>query len=148
MLTVRTMRESDIAEIVRIDCLAFGRPRPHYCEVLLLRSLRVTGLQISAVAELDGRVAGYLMASLYYGEYGIAEPAASVDAIGVDPDARRKRVGHALLQHLTQSAKAAGVTRLRTEVEWDDLDLLGFFAREDFAPAKRLCLELLIERTS
>ncbi len=146
-VTVRSMRESDLPEIVRIDCVAFGRPRPHYFEVLLLRSLKVTGLQISLVAEVEGRVVGYLVASLYYGEYGIAEPTASIDAIGVDPEVRRKRVGHALMRQFQSNVAAIGVTKLRTEVEWDDFDLLGFFAREGFAPAKRLCLEVQIDAT-
>ena len=146
-VSVRNMRESDLPEIVRIDCVAFGRPRPHYFEVLLLRSLKVTGLQISLVAEVEGRVVGYLVASLYYGEYGIAEPTASIDAIGVDPAVRRKRVGHALMRQFSSNVAAIGVTRLRTEVEWDDFDLLGFFAREGFAPAKRLCLEVEVDAT-
>lgn len=146
-VTVRTLRESDLPEIVKIDCLAFGRPRPHYFEVLLLRSLKVTGLQISLVAELEGRVVGYLVGSLYYGEYGIAEPTATIDAIGVEPEVRRKRVGHALMRQFRSNVAAVGVSRLRTEVEWDDFDLLGFFSREGFAPAKRLCLEVEIDAT-
>ncbi len=146
-VTVRTMRESDLPEIVKIDCLAFGRPRPHYFEVLLLRSLKVTGLQISLVAELEGRVVGYLVGSLYYGEYGIAEPTATIDAIGVEPEVRRKRVGHALMRQFQSNVAAVGVQKLRTEVEWDDFDLLGFFSREGFAPATRLCLEVEIDAT-
>ena len=146
-VSVRTMRESDLPEIVKIDCLAFGRPRPHFFEVLLLRSIKVTGLQISLVAEIEGRVVGYLVASLYYGEYGIAEPTASIDAIGVEPEVRRKRVGHALMRQFQSNVAAVGVSKLRTEVEWDDFDLLGFFAREGFAPAKRLCLEVEVDAT-
>jgi hypothetical protein len=30
---------------------------------------------------------------------------------------------------------------VRTEVEWDDFDLLAFFRGEEFAPARRVCLE-------
>ena len=146
-VSVRTMRESDLPEIVKIDCLAFGRPRPHFFEVLLMRSLKVTGLQISLVAEYQGRIVGYLVASLYYGEYGIAEPTASIDAIGVEPEVRSKRVGHALMDQFKSNVAAVGVARLRTEVEWDDFDLLGFFAREGFAPAKRLCLEVEVDAT-
>ena len=141
MITVRPMREGDIPQIVEIDCVAFGRPRPHYFEVLLLRSLNVTDLQVSFVAEVDGRVAGYLMASLNYGEYGIAEPSVSVDAIGVAPPVRGNRVGHAMLDEMRKRVAEGGITRLRTEVDWDDFELLAFFEREGFAPAKRLCLE-------
>ncbi len=144
---VRTMTQKDLPEIVRIDCLAFGRPRPRYFEVMLYRSVQVTGLQISLVAELEGRIVGYLMASLYYGEYGIAEPTASIDAIGVEPELRGKGVGHALMNQFRSNVAAVGVTKVRTEVEWNDFDLLGFFARDGFAPARRLCLESAIDPT-
>jgi ribosomal protein S18 acetylase RimI-like enzyme len=146
-ILVRTMTQHDLPEIVRIDCLAFGHPRPRYFEVMLYRSVQVTGLQISLVAEKDGRIVGYMMASLYYGEYGIAEPTASVDAIGVEPAMQGKGVGHALMQQFRSNVAAVGVTKVRTEVEWDDFDLLGFFAKESFAPAKRLCLEVAIDPT-
>ena len=146
-ILVRTMTRHDLPEIVRIDCLAFGHPRPRFFEVMLYRSVQVTGLQISLVAEMEGRIVGYFMASLYYGEYGIAEPTASIDAIGVEPDAQGKGVGHAMVQQFRSNVGAVGVTRVRTEVDWDDFDLLGFFAKEGFAPAKRLCLESAIDPT-
>lgn len=144
---VRTMNQHDLPEIVRIDCLAGGRPRPRYFEVMLYRSVQVTGLQISLVAELEGHLVGYLIASLYYGEYGLAEPSASIDAISVEPNARHKGVGHALMQQFRSNVAAVGVTKIRTEIEWDDFDLLGYFAKEGFAPAHRLCLEVEVDPT-
>ena len=63
-----------------------------------MRALNFAGLQMSLVAELDGQIAGYLIVSLYYGEYGLTEPAASVDAIAVHPEFCRHRVAHALMQ--------------------------------------------------
>lgn len=146
-ILVRTMAQRDLADIVRIDSISFGHARPRYFEVLLERSVQVTGLQISLVAELDGRIVGFLVASLYYGEYGIAEPTASIDAVGVEPELRRKGVGRALMQQFRSNVAALGVTKVRTEVEWTDFDLLGFLAREGFSPAKRLCLESSIDPT-
>lgn len=141
-VTVRNLRHTDLPDVVRIDALASGRNRPNYFELMLMRALNFAGLQMSLVAELDGRIAGYLIVSLYYGEYGLAEPTASVDAIGVAPDVRRQRVGHALMQQFRSNAAAIGVGVVRTEVDWDDFDLLGFFKSEGFAPAKRICLEV------
>lgn len=146
-ILVRTMIQHDLSEIVRIDCLAGGRPRPRYFEVMLYRSVQVTGLQISLVAELEGEIVGYLIASLYYGEYGLAEPSASIDAISVEPNARHRGVAHALMQQFRSNVAAVGVTKIRTEIEWDDFDLLGYFAKEGFAPAKRLCLETTVDPT-
>src|SRR6266540_4065093 len=94
-VTVRNLRHTDLPDVVRIDALASGRNRPHYFELMLMRALNFAGLQMSLVAELDGRIAGYLIVSLYYGEYGLAEPTASIDAVGVAPALRRQRVAHA-----------------------------------------------------
>jgi len=107
-----------------------------------MRALNFAGLQMSLVAEVDGRIAGYLIVSLYYGEYGLSEPTASVDAIGVHPELRGRGVAHAMMQQFRANAAAIGVGIVRTEVDWDDFDLLGFFKREGFVPAKRVCLEV------
>lgn len=144
-VTVRNLTHTDLPDVVRIDAAATGRNRPNYFELMLMRALNFAGLQMSLVAVIDERIVGYLIASLYYGEYGLAEPTASIDAIGVDPGMRRQRVGHALMQQFRSNAAAIGVAIVRTEVEWDDFDLLAFFRSESFAPAKRICLEVPLE---
>jgi len=141
-VTVRNLQHTDLPDVVRIDAAATGRSRPNYFELMLMRALNFAGLQVSLVAELDGQVVGYLIASLYYGEYGITEPSASIDAIAVHPEMRRKQVGVALLDQFRSNAAAIGVSTVRTEVEWDDFDLLAFFRANGFAPSKRICLEL------
>ena len=138
---VRTMRAEDLKAIVGIDGVSSGAPRPQYFELLIERSLRQAAMQVSLVAESEGRVTGFVVASVYFGEYGILEPTASIDAIGVDPATRRQRVAHALMLQLGANLRAVGVTTIRTEVDWSDIDLLGFFKSEGFAPAPRLCLE-------
>jgi ribosomal protein S18 acetylase RimI-like enzyme len=145
IVKVRAMRERDIDAIVRIDAIASGRPRPRYFELMVARETRSTALQMSLVAESDGRVIGFVIASLYYGEYGMTEPTASMEAIGVEPEARRQRVAHALLQQLRRNVAAIGATSIRTEVEWSDFDLLAFLQNEGFAPAPRLCLERKVD---
>jgi ribosomal protein S18 acetylase RimI-like enzyme len=145
IVKVRAMREHDIEAIVRIDAIASGRPRPRYFELMVARETRSTALQMSLVAESDGRVIGFVIASLYYGEYGMTEPTASMEAIGVEPSARRRRVAHALLLQLTRNVAAIGATSIRTEVQWSDFDLLAFLQSEGFAPAPRLCLERKVD---
>jgi len=145
--TIRLMRESDIDAVVRIDAAAAGRARPRYFELMLQRALSFAGLQISLVAEVDGRVAGYLIGSLYYGEYGMIEPTASIDAIGVDPAMRRHHIADELFQQLRRNVAAIGATTIRTEVHWSDFALLAFLRNEKFEPAPRLCLERKVDPT-
>jgi ribosomal protein S18 acetylase RimI-like enzyme len=138
---VRTLRESDLDAIVAIDAAVSGRRRPRYFELMLDRALKHSALQVSLVAELDARVVGFLLATLYYGEFGIVEPTCSLEAIGVDPRYRRRKVGRALMRQLRLNLGALRISTLRTEVAWDDFDLLAFLRREGFLLAPRLCLE-------
>jgi ribosomal protein S18 acetylase RimI-like enzyme len=145
---VRTMREDDLQTVVTIDAAATGRRRPRYFQLMLERSVRQVALQASLVAELEGRVVGFVIASLYYGEFGVVEPTASIDAISVHPDYRGRLVGKALMRQLRMNLSALQMSTLRTEVAWDDFELLAFFKREGFGPARRLCLESRLDPTA
>ncbi len=147
-ILVRTMTETDAEAVVTIDAAATGRRRPRYFETMLQRAVKQAGMQISLVAEIDRRVVGFLVGSLYYGEYGVMEPSASIEAIGVHPDFRGRNAGKALMRQLRLNLGALRITTLRTEVDWDNFALLGFFQKEGFAPAKRLCLECSVDPTA
>ena len=146
-ILVRLMNEHDLEAVVAIDAVASGRRRPRYFELMLERAVKQAALQVSLAAEVDGHVVGFVIASLYYGEYGVSEPTASLDAIGVDKAHRDQHVGKALLRQLRLNLSAVRVTTLRTEVSWDDFDLLAFFKKEGFGPAHRLCLECALDPT-
>ncbi|HLI63781.1 MAG TPA: GNAT family N-acetyltransferase [Terriglobales bacterium] len=146
-VSVRLMREDDLDAVVAIDAVASGRRRPRYFETMLHRAITQTGLQISLVAEVDGRVAGFVIGSLYYGEYGVVEPSASIDAISVAPESRGKQVGRALMHQLRLNLAALRITTLRTEVSWDHFGLLAFFKSQGFKPSRRLCLECELDPT-
>ena len=90
---------------------------------------------------------GFVIGSVYYGEYGVVEPSASIDAISVDPTVRGKNVGKALMRQLRLNLAALRITTLRTEVSWDDFSLLGFFRSQGFKPASRICLESTLDPT-
>ncbi len=145
---VRALRASDLEAVVAIDAAASGRRRPRYFGRLLERGLRDSDVHLSLVAELDGRVTGFVVATVFYGEFGVSEPSATLDAIAVDPASRRRRVGEALLRQLRLNLGALRVATLRTEVPWDDFDLLAFCRDQGFVPAGRLCLERPIDPTA
>ena len=145
---VRTMRQEDLEAVVEIDQAATGRRRTEYFNRMLERALGAGGLQISLVAETDRKVVGYVVGTVFYGEFGIAEPVATIDAIGVDAQSRGQNVGSALMRQLKTNLGALGVSGLRSEVSWDNFDLLAFFRKQGFAPARRLCLERPLDPTA
>jgi len=142
---VRELTRDDLAAAVRVDTRVTGRSRREYLERKIDEAMRDTGIRMSLAAETEGTFAGFLLARLYYGEFGVPEPFAIVDTIGVDPDLQGRRVGTALLSQLEANLKGIGIETIRTEVEWKQLPMIGFFASHGFRPAPAICLEKKIE---
>ena len=147
-IKVRTMRDSDLESVIAIDAAATGHRRPSYFRRMLERTVKEADFQISLVAELEEVVAGCIVATLYYGEYGVMEPWASIETIGVLPDFRRQHVGEALIRQLRMNLGALQIDRVRTQVDWNNFELLRFFESSGFKPADQVCLELVLDPTA
>lgn len=141
-VSVRRLRPSDLARVVALDAKVVGRRRDEYFRVKLDMAMKETGVEVSLAGELDGLFTGFLIARVFYGEFGITEPAAVLEVLGVDPEFRGRGVAHALVRQLRTNLLALGVRRIQTEVSWEDQALMAFFQREGFLPAPRLCLDL------
>lgn len=138
---VRVLEEGDLEAIVRLDALYTGRPRPEYYRKKVEAALRHTGVRVSLVAEEEGFLVGFIMGSVYYGEFGRSEPTAMLDSLAVHPDQARRGVGRALLEQFCKNLKALGVERVETLVRWDNWPLVAFLSAEGFRPGHRFCLE-------
>lgn len=147
MVIVRNLRPEDREAVVAIDARILGRRRDEFFKVKLGQAFSDTGIAVSLAAELDGAVVGFLLARLYYGEFGLMEPAAVMDVLGVHPEFRGRQVGAALLDQLRTNLLGLGMRTLQTEVAWDSPELVAFFQHEGFTLAPRLCLDLDLERT-
>jgi predicted N-acetyltransferase YhbS len=142
---VRTLRSDDLEAIIRIDTQHTGIARRAFYAARLERSLGDSSVHLSVVAEADDHVVGFAMVSFFQGEFGRPEPSAVLDAIGVHPEYAGKHVGRAMLRQLTTNLRALHVETLRTELDWDDFQLLAFFAQSGFKPASRVCLERRVD---
>jgi ribosomal protein S18 acetylase RimI-like enzyme len=138
---VRSLAEADLPAIARVDRKITGRDRTAYLRRKAGEVLKESAIRVSLVAEVDGRLAGFLMARVDFGEFGRTEPTAVLDTIGVDPELARRRVGRALLEQLLGNLGSLRAERVITEVEWDHLPLLGFLGRTGFEHAQRLAFE-------
>lgn len=139
---IRVMNEGDLAAITDIDSMYFGGARTEYYREKLDAATKGAGINTSLVAETGGEVVGFIMGHLYTGEFGIPESTANLDTIGVHPRAAGKGVAGKLLEQFCAQMSKLGVTTVHTLVDWDDKNLMLFFHRKDFAPSKRLSLEL------
>lgn len=144
-VSVRQLRQDDLEAVIALDSKNTGRRRDEYLKLKVKESLSDTGVQVSLAAEHDGALAGFLLARVYYGEFGIMEQVAVLDTFGVHPDHRGKGVGNALLRQLANNLRGLGIPTLETEVAWGDQELLAFFQHAGFRPAPRCCLDLDLE---
>lgn len=140
---MRVLRGTDLDAIVAIDAKASGQDRREYYErkIALLLDKKHT-INSSLVAELDGKLVGFIMGDIYFGEFGIPDASATIDTLGVDPAFQNRGVASELMDQFIMNMKAAGVNKIYTLVNWDDFALERFFSSHKFVPSKRLNLEL------
>jgi ribosomal protein S18 acetylase RimI-like enzyme len=144
---VRRLRADDLEALIRIDAEATGRRRDRFLELKVRQALSDSGIAASLVAEVDDHVVGFALARVYYGEFGVVEPAAVLDVLGVHQDYRGRHVAAALIDQLRTNLLGLGIPTLQTEVSWSQPELISFFQHEGFVLAPRLCLDLPLERT-
>jgi ribosomal protein S18 acetylase RimI-like enzyme len=142
---VRGLRPQDFDAVVAVDAKNVGRRREEYFRVKLEENLRATGIRVSLAAELDGLFVGFLLARVYYGEFGRTEPAAVLDTLAVRPDLHGHGVGAALLDQLKRNLAGLRVRSIQTEVAWEDQSLMAFFQHQGFRPAARIALDLPLD---
>lgn len=137
---VRSMQDADLARIIRMDRAHTGVDRTDYYSRRLRENLHESGIRVSLVAEQDGFPVGFIMARVDFGEFGHTGPEAVMDALGIDPGYRGQGIGRVMMARLMDNLAALEVETVRTEVDWDDTDLIAFFSRSGFTPAQRIAL--------
>lgn len=140
---VRSIRPSDLAEVVRIDAYHTGARKAAYWRRAFRDALggRAKGRVSLAYETPRGRLAGYLLGEVRAFEFG-SEPCGWVFAIGIDPEALHLGVGSSLLAEACTRFRAAGVPRVRTMVRRNDVPLLSFFRSNGFTGGPYVQLEL------
>lgn len=140
-IVVRTLKPSDLEDIIRIDAHNFGAQRRDYYRLKLELAMADTSVRMSLGAELDGMLVGFLFGSVFYGDYGMPEPLATLDTLGVDTDFARRGVATALWDQFVSNVKALRIDRVRTQVPWSNWQLMTFFQKTGFSPGSHICID-------
>lgn len=85
----------------------------------------------SLVAELNGKVVGYMISTTLYAGFGIRK-SAWIMAIGVHPDYMGQGIGLALANRVCDIYRAKKVESIYSSVMWDSIDVLSFFKKLGF----------------
>ncbi|MCX7173043.1 MAG: GNAT family N-acetyltransferase [Proteobacteria bacterium] len=142
---MRVLKRDDLKAVIAIDALVSKQQRDEYYERKFDSILNTThNINSSIVCEIAGRVVGFIMGDVYFGEFGIPETNATIDTIGVHPEFANRGVASEMLDQFMMNMKAARVGKVYTLVNWDDFALEKFFAHHKFAPSKRVNLECTV----
>ncbi|MFX1505633.1 MAG: GNAT family N-acetyltransferase [Promethearchaeota archaeon] len=144
-VTIRMMKEEDLEVIIEIDNKVLGERRPEYWE----RKVEMAGKKSplpSLVAELEGKVVGFIFGEASGWEYGVPENIGWVDTIGVDPTYQKKGIGGLLMRELLNYMKKVGVDTVYTLVNWREWELLRFFNAIGFTRGDMINLEFKIDK--
>jgi ribosomal protein S18 acetylase RimI-like enzyme len=140
---IRGLKKEDLGAIVAIDEKVLGEKRSDYWEKKLYM-MDEKASQVSLVAEVQGKVSGFILGDVSGWEFGVPDTIGWIDTIGIDPVHQKKGLATALAQELIQRLKALGVRTIYTLVSWNDWDLLQFFHAMGFTRGDMINLELKI----
>lgn len=119
---VRSPRTGDFKFVVALENESFADPwEPGALE----QELRMDSLRLPLIAELEGKVVGYLMAWKVVDQLHILN-------IAADPRLRRCGVGTVLLRTAAGKAAELGLSEVTLEVRESNLEALGFYLRHGF----------------
>ncbi len=124
-LLIRKLKAEDAADISEIHAaITQTTVNPDFKRIIEDQARKDEG--VNFVAELEGRVVGYMVCYILSGGFGI-EKSAWIAMLGVNPDYMGQGIGAGLANEIFNVAKEAGITTVFTSVEWDSPDLLSFF---------------------
>jgi predicted N-acetyltransferase YhbS len=142
-MKIRPLKKEDLEMIVEIDEKVLGENRRDYWKSKFsLMNDKAT--KISLVAELEGKVVGFILGDVSGWEFGVPDTIGWIDTIGIDPVYQKRGLATALANEVIKNLKTLGVRAVYTLVNWNDWDLLQFFHAMGFTRGDMINLELKI----
>lgn len=123
-ITIRKLKESDIAELARIERESFSRPwsEESFRELLTLDYARYL------VAEADGEIAGSVGMRVVYGE-------GDIDNVVVDRKYRGNGIAKALISELIALGESEGIKEFTLEVRVSNAAAIRVYENAGFTSA-------------
>ena len=124
-LRIRPFANDDLETLWHIDAQCYA-PEIAYSKRTIRAFLRLPGAEC-LVAEQDGAIVGFILSDR-------DGPAGHIITLDVAPDARRKRVGTALLETAHASLASHGVREVELETSTANEPAIAFWRRHGYRP--------------
>ena len=124
-LMIRRIRMEDADAISRIEAsITKSSVKTDFRNIIEERVRK--NEDISFVAEIDGKIVGYMISYILYGGFGL-DKSAWIATLGVDPKYMGQGIGKSLAEEILLEYRQRGISHIFTTVRWDSVDLLSFF---------------------
>ena len=138
-IRIRELQPADTKDIAGIYASIVRKPVDVEFTALIEKHARSEN-DICFVADLDGRVIGFMISYILTFGFGI-EKSAWIATLGVDPEYMGQGIGDKLAREIFTLYKEMGINRVYTSVRWDSTDLLSFFKTLGFDRSKFINLK-------
>lgn len=158
-MKIRVLNENDLDAVVEIDKKILGKERRDFWK----RKIAYADIypRPALVAELEGKVVGFIMGYVSGWEFGVPDTIGWIDTLGVDPAHQRSGIGTSLFKALIENfkhtgrektigakevekAQIEGVNVVYTLANWNDWDLVQFYHAMGFEKGDMFNLKLQI----
>ncbi|GLI35068.1 hypothetical protein DAMNIGENAA_25010 [Desulforhabdus amnigena] len=130
-ICIRRLKEEDSDAISEIYSLITKKAVNADFKKLVQEHAQENEHEAPFVAELDGRVIGFMISYIVTLGFG-AEKSAYIATMGIHPRFMGEGVGAGIAREVLSFYKALGITRVCTSVRWDSTDILSFFKTMGF----------------
>ena len=154
-MKIRVLSDNDLDALVRIDKKVCGIERRNFWKRKIMYSDIYP--RPALVAEINGKVVGFILGSVSGWEFGIPDSVGWIDTVGVDPLYQRQGIGTLLFNKLVEVFKKSGTEKrpetkksksriegvnvIYTMASWDRWDLIQFYHAMGFKKGTMLNLE-------
>ncbi len=124
-ILIRKMRKEDADAVSRIDAAITKTPSRLNFKPIVAEAAKKSQ-NASFVAEIRGKVVGFMISYITAGNFGAAQ-IAWIALFGVDPKYMGQEIGKSLAKEIFEYYLKKGVKKIYTSVRWDSTDILSFF---------------------
>jgi ribosomal protein S18 acetylase RimI-like enzyme len=142
-ISIRKMKVADAEEIIKIYGLITKETVKADFMQLVKEHARKDD-SVCLVADLDGRVVGFMISYVQAFIFGI-EHSAWIATMGVHPKYMGQGIGRKMALETLSSYRSRGIINVHTAVRWDSTDLLSFFKTLGFERSDFINLAKVLE---
>ena len=142
-LIIRNLKIGDSQDISRIQESITKEPSTIDYHKVVQEEVKKDN-SVNVVAELDGKVVGFIITYILHGGFGL-EKSAWIGLFGVEPKYMGSGIGKRMAKEVFDELTKMNIKNIFTSVKWDSVDLLSFFKSLGFDRCNFINLKKVID---